>query len=446
MRRSVVVVAALLVLAFVLVGVPSLLTSPTTSSVLPEQEPNTEAEIVRPTGGESGFWPYINSRQSFQKRSPINVVIIGETDTVVRLLTEGGDVNWEETDETEQGSDSETFAIDVDNESDSSDDASENVTIGTTEVTWSRTTGAIRYAYVDSGDGSGGQWVRETAQIHDGDYYGYRYHSRLYESPREDESWVAIQTHSEHFDWFTLRHRVHGSQAAQTRLEADLLSLPQVDVRKDVSRVYLGNGNASDGDGWATYVDLLGISMFGLLAIAFPSTFGLRNRLASSLESRLTTNDRRRIAEFRERIDVRHFILIGTIIAIVLGVRIGGIAMERMGILSMHGIAAALYPFIALGLPIGTTAIASGLERRLDAAVVAGGSFAAAIWLDYGTLGVTTLPVDVVVQRMLLVVVLGLIAGGAVQRGRRQLRENSMLLGGTILWLVLVGGTLFGYF
>jgi hypothetical protein len=81
----------------------------------------------------------------------------------------------------------------------------------------------------------------------------------------------------------------------------------------------------------------------------------------------------------------------------------------------------------------------------MDGAIVAGGAFAAAIWLDYGWLHVETIPIDVVFQRMLLTVSLGLIAAGAARRAARDSRFNAMVLGGALLWLLVVVGTLFGY-
>lgn len=445
MRRPVVIGGVLLVLAFVLVGGPSLFVSPTTSEIAPETAENPNPDMVRPTGDESGFWPYLNSRQAFQKRSPINVVVIGETETVIGLLVEPDNTDWEKTDENEEEADPNTHAVVEDNESDANNSSVDNaLTTGVTAASWTPTTGATRYAYVDPGDGEDGQWVEETAQIHDGTYYGHRYHIRMYESPNPDEPWVAMQTHHEHFDWFTLRHRVHGSQAAQARLEADLMDRPQVDVPEDVNRDYLSNENAKDADGWATFVDLVGMTAAGL-GLGLSTTTSVYRRIYTKIDSRLTETDRQRIAAARDRVAARQLILAGTIVTIVIGVRIGGIALERIGLLSMHGIAAVLYPFIGVGLPVGTYLIANGLERRLDSAVVASSALAVAIWLDYGLLGVTSLPIDVIIQRMLVVIALGLIAGGAAQRATRDSRVTGLLLVGTALWVVLLTGTLLGY-
>ena len=46
---------------------------------------------------------------------------------------------------------------------------------------------------------------------------------------------------------------------------------------------------------------------------------------------------------------------------------------------------------------------------------------------------------------MLVVVALGLIAGGAANRAVRQSRWNDMLIGGSLLWGLVLLGTLFGY-
>lgn len=438
MRRSIVVVLALCSIAFLLVGGPSLLFSPSTNELVPEQ-PDAEPELIHPTDGDSGFWPFLNSKQSFEGRSPINVVVVGDADSVLTLLTQARDADWAESDEEELEADPETHSL-LNGTNDSVD---EGISIGSTEITWSRTSGATRYAYVNPGDGSGGRWITETAQVHDGTYYGYRYHIRLYENPNPDDPWVALQTHSEHFDWFTLRHRVDGSQAAQVRVESDLMGLPGIDPRTDVSRIYLGNQNGSDADGWATFVDLLGTIAAGVLlgfSIGVNSLGQLRNRL----RTRLSAADRRRLAVAADRIELEHLLLAGFIPALLLTVRFGGIALEQYTGISMHGIAALLYPFIAIGLPVGTYLIAAGLERRLDAAVVAGGAFAVGLWLDYGYLGIESLPVDVVVHRMLVVVAIGLFAAGAARRAARATRLNGLSVAGVVLWATFLAGTLFG--
>ena len=468
MRRSLVIAIALFVLAFVLVGGPSLLLSPTTSEVAPEDD--YEPEVITPEGSESGFWPYLNAREQHEKRSPLNVVVRGETDEVVRVLSEEGDVDWEVTDHDHFDADELFEEIIFGNESDHehtgddehdaddehgtegeviggnlADEENATLPLSPTDVPWSQADGTTRLGYVDPGDGEG-YWTTETLQLEDGEYYGYRYHIRLYESPNPDDQWVVMQTHSEHFDWFTLRHRVDGVEAAQSKLEGDLMSSPSVDEYEDVRRINLGNSGPSDADGWATKVDLT--AMLALL-----STVGLARSRRAVLEraegeadERLTDVDRARLDAALDRLQPEHLLIAGVTLAIILGVRILGIALDRhAGFLSVHAIAALLYPVIALGLPIAVYALASRLERRLDAAVAASLSLAVAIWIDYGLVGVDTLPIDVVLQRILIVVAIGLIAGGAANRATRDSRFNDMLLAGVAMWTLVLVGTLFGY-
>ncbi|OIB57667.1 hypothetical protein [Natrialba sp. SSL1] len=541
MRRSIVIGAILLVATIVLIGGPSLLFSPSTSDVAPETEDEPTPEIITFDDSDSGFWPYLNAREAHEQRSPLNVVVRGETETIVQLLTAYGGGDWEETDhdhfdtddlvgfaQNESTTDSQTppnSSTTAQTETDGGNDTAETSEDGDsstgvertesteptetepeneseaghehalrpvspTDIPWSQADGATRFAYLDPGTDEQAYWTTETLQLEDGEYYGYRYHIRLYESPNPDDQWVVMQTHSEHFDWFTLRHRVDGVEGAQLRLEQDLMAIPGVDQQEDLQRIYLDNSGPSDADGWATKVDLtfspalvvpllLGMLLHRRTGMRFrnsarsgqsePSTRGwsrlssidprerphddgkrpaqrIEGQLSAELDEHLTESDRERLAAAADRIEARHLILAGTILTIILGVRILGIAVDRtLSFMTVHMIAASLYPLIALGLPIATYVIASGLERRLDAALVASTSLAVAIWLDYSLLGVDVLPLDVIVQRMLVVVALGLIAGGATRRATRESRFNDMLLVGAGTWVLVLVGTLFGY-
>ncbi|QLK24848.1 hypothetical protein HYG81_12080 [Natrinema zhouii] len=493
MRRSLVITAVLLLLAFVLVGGPSMLLSLPIDQLGSEEptEKKPAPEVVSFDDSESGFWEYLSPQKGFQKRSPVNVIVRGDVDDVEQILTEAGGGDWSEINESEEEALPDTYSLTggnaTDNESDnlsnnstrpmnettpnesaanSTNESANNTTDDPPErrgripsLNWGKADGGIRYAYIDPGQNESGYWTTETLQLEDGDYYGQRYHIRLYESPNEDDDWVAMQTHSEHFDWFTLQHRVHGSQAAQRKVESGFMAHPQIDVQEDVSRIYLDNGNSSDADGWATLVELAGL-------LVIPTLVGIRagrrnassptdsdhtaeqlgQRTSDAIDDHLTDVDRRRIAAAYARIEVGHLLLVVTIIALYLGVRSGGIFLEhRAEFLTPHQIAALLYPVIGVGIPTATYLIARGLTRRLDAAVVAAGSLAIAIWLDYGMLGVDTLPLDVVLQRMLVVVALGLIAGGAAKRATRDSKFNDMLLVGSAMWLLVLVGTLFGY-
>ncbi|WP_121743715.1 hypothetical protein [Natronorubrum halophilum] len=448
MRRSLVIAITLLALSVLFVGGPSLLFSPSTSDIAPDE---TEVSPRMTTVGdsESKFWRFISPQERFQQRSPLNVIVRGDTDDILQVMSEEGDGEWAELDDR--------AANDTENET-----ILEEENGHATGVKWGDATGATRYAWVDPGPGEDAYWTTESAQLEDGDYYGQRYHIRLYESPNPDDQWVAMQGHTEHFDWFTLRHRVDGVEAAQSKIESDFMALPQVDTEQDVRRIYLNNSGPSDANGWATVVDLTGMILLpagvGLAARKRTRSTGtgtgrgtnperVSEHAPDAVDDRLTDVDRRRIAAAYDRIEAGHIILVFTVLALFLGVRMGGLLLERRaGFMTPHMIAAMLYPVIALGIPTATYLIAGTLTRRLDAAIVAAGSLAVAIWLDYGLLGVDSLPVDVVLQRMLVVVALGLIAGGAAKRATRDSRFNDLLLAGVAMWVVVLVGTLFGYF
>ncbi|WP_226482632.1 hypothetical protein [Natrinema amylolyticum] len=500
MRRSIVISAVLLVLAVALIGGPSLLLSLSTSQTASEAPAQTEQteqrtpELVSFDDSESSFWEYLSPTKRFQKRSPINVVVRGDIDDIERVLTDADSGDWSEINESEEEALPETYSLTGGNASDNEtqpanatangtqpdaevddattannsstnatdEDAAEESQGPIPNLNWGQADGGTRYAYVDPGPNESGYWTTETRQLEDGDYFGQRYHIRLYESPNEDDNWVAMQTHSEHFDWFTLRHRVHGSQDAQTKVEADFMKHPRVDVQEDVTRIYLDNRNSADADGWATLVELAGLLVVPTLVGVRAGRRGISassgterststgehiaERTPDAIDDRLTDVDRQRLAAAYARLEAGHVLLVFTILALYLGVRMGGLALERQAaFLTPHQIAGLLYPVIGVGIPVATYLLARGLTRRLDAAVVAAGSLAVAVWLDYSLLGVSSLPVDVVVQRMLVVVALGLIAGGAAKRASRSSKFNDMLLIGTTMWLLVLVGTLFGY-
>ncbi|MCU4926110.1 hypothetical protein OB905_08940 [Halobacteria archaeon AArc-dxtr1] len=440
MRRSIVVGLALLAIAVLFIGGPSLLFSPSTADVAPEQEQQPAPDVLALEESESGIWAYLSAREAHDKRSPLNLFVRGDADAVVEKLTEEGDGDWEVLDEDEMDAEAETYAF------------LEDEGHHATGTEWGEAAGTTRYAWVDPGDGDDAYWMTETLQLDDGDYYGERMHIRLYESPNADDEWVAMQAHTEHFDWFTLRHRVDGVESAQLEIESEFMDLPSVDRQEDIRRINVENAGPSDADGWATYVDLVGMALVPV-ALGLASGQHRKRReqaseaLDGAMDDHLTDVDKRRLRAAYDRVEAGHIILALSILAIVLGVRLGGVALERtVDALTMHMIAAMLYPFIALGLPIVTYVIARGLTRRLDAAVVASGSLAVAIWLDYGLMGVDSLPVDVVVQRMLVVVALGLIAGGAAKRATRDSWLNDLLVAGVAAWGIVLIGTLFGYF
>ncbi|AGB36195.1 hypothetical protein [Natronococcus occultus] len=452
MRRSHVVAVALVVVAVLFIGGPSLLFADSIDEQLTEETQETP-ELVSLEDSESEFWRFLSPEAEFRERSPINVIVRGETEDVLRAMSERDDGEWEEIEDVEEETEAEAPG------------EFENATVleeehrHATGIAWGEADGTTRYAWVDPGEGEDGYWATESLQLEDGDYYGQRYHIRLYESPNPDDEWLAMQAHTEHFDWFTLRHRVDGVEAAQLRVEQDFMELPDVDTETDVRRMHVDNAGPSDADGWATVVDLTSM-------VVLPAGIGLaagrRGRASAAegvgkqrtpardddgvLERGLTEVDRQRLAAVADRLEAGHLLLVFAVLALFLGVRMGGLLLERrVAFLTPHMIAALLYPVIAVGIPVATYLIARGLTRRLDAAIVAAGSLALAIWLDYGLLGVDVIPLDVVFQRTLVVIALGLIAAGAARRATRARRLNDLLVGGVAMWVLVLVGTLLGY-
>lgn len=416
MRRSIVVGGAVVVLALVVVGTMSLAAPPATEEVLPQQD--TDPEYIEVNGTEASFWPYLSSEASDDYRiaSPINVIVTADLKTTTRMLTEEGTFN--ETPEELGDAEPETFS------------AEEIQIEDGTVVSWGETAGATRYANVrvDGND----EWRVESMQLDHGDYYGVRHHLRLYEVSTDDDAIVLIQAHADHFDWFTLRHAVDGVEESQRYVEREFMHGPGDPF---VWRQHLGNDETHDSDGWATVIELALIPLLGL------SVAGVRR-----MQSTLTPVDRRRLRVAADRITWRHLALGGTIIGIVLGVRLAGLVLEwYASMLSMHAIAALLYPVLAIGLPVATYGIATGLLRRIDAAVVASGALSVAVLLDYTAMGVDVLPLTIVVHRAGVIVAIGLIAAGGARRATRERHLNELVVAGSVLWIGLLAVALFGF-
>jgi len=420
MRRTLAIGAAVLGIAVITIFGLSIVTEPSTAPVAPEESTQSEREqLVRFDGHESGVWPWLSPDRSFRQRSPINVVVQGDADTAIRILRSGTETEWQQTPTDEQEVREDDLSI-------------EDLRLNGTSIRWGTTGGGARYAYVH--DGESGEWIRESEQLHDGAYYGHRVHIRLYESPHPEEEWVAMQAHTEHFDWFTLRHAVDGVQNAQVHVETDLMDNAAVDV---LWRSQLGNGNVSDSDGWATMVQL------ALLLPLFAFGSAALDRL---WRSRLTPVDRRRLRMLRDHLSLRQGVLAAAIVGLLLGVRVGGLVLERsVESLTMHQIAGLLYPFIAVGIPLATYLVARKIERRMDAAVTASLAMAAGILLDYSFVGVAVIPIDILLHRFGVILAIGLIAGGAAKRATREARLNELAVSGIGLWLLLLAATLFEF-
>jgi hypothetical protein len=229
-----VIVAALL--AVVLLAPASPLVERT-----PAEEPTTDdVRFVRPADEGTELWPYTSRARPFGRATlPVNAVVLADADTVYRLLAFTPErerrLYWNATAETwvpgrpDQG----------------------NVTINGTGCYWAESSGSTRYTFMRSSDGS--TWTDATDQLHDGTYFGSRYHLRLYAEQSGNRSWTAVQAHHEHWDWFRLRHDVNSLVRAKQYLERDFRG---TGLLTGMRRERWGNGGAIDADGWVTVIEL----------------------------------------------------------------------------------------------------------------------------------------------------------------------------------------------
>ena len=434
-------------------------------------EENTPADdkLVQPVENGSKLWPYTSRGKTTKQRTlATNVIIIGDDTRIKRLLTRQSKLKWElaqETNETANETTNETVnetTAGLTNETDSVDAptpvaANEtNVTVSndtdTQPVTlkrrglgWSDTHGATRYTYIDARPAGGGAgWVKEAYQIHAGEYFGSRSHIRAYTTP--STNWTAIQIHREYFDWFRLRHTVTGIQPSRNALESNFLEKPFV---QEVRREYHGV-NRGWNDGWLSEIEL--VSGAALLLVM--------SLLTRETHRSLQQEGKRLFRWFRS--NIRGFVLAGGLIGLVLGVRSAAILYENtFPSADPKLMFAALYPVLAVGLPIlvfvsaqsfGATARFPRLQRIArrfgqppDALHAFGSAFLGltlAFVFDFGSIGVSRIPVQLVLHRVGLACGLGLIAAGST---RIDERGAGLLVIGIAGWVIGLAMPLAGY-
>lgn len=376
------------------------------------------------------LWPYTSRRPDFDTLTlPINVVVQGHPSRVRYLLAEQTDARWNATAEEWEG-------IGED----------ESVASNGSDIPWSRARGSTRYTYIhvpeetrrlgyeESAVGGVG-WTDATYQLHDGDYFGTRYHLRLYGGGSGDRSWTAIQAHHEHWDWFRLRHTVGSLAKAQRYVERGFFGDTST---ADVRRERYANGGISDTDGWVTVVELEDVLVPGLLAgVVLPGLAIRRDTVDTDLR------------RLRDRlIDLspgpRISALFVSTALLPLYVRTVSIGLERtIPNLPPKLIAAAFYPVLVVGLPVCAGFAARGLtqERAFPTALLGLGT---GLLADYAYLGISVLPIGVIVHRLALVTVLGLIAAGSARRAAEDGDDDPVLLVSVVAWIVVLGWPLLG--
>jgi hypothetical protein len=397
-------------------------------------EPETldRDRLVQPEENGSYIWPYTSRDRSTGERTlALNLIIHGDDERVQRTLVAQDELEWEELDPEEEG---EPEAYEDDEDS----------------IQWDDAHGSTRYTYVDGGPRGGERiWIDESYQLHAGTYLGSRYHIRAYTNHHDE--WTAIQVHQEHFDFFRLRHTVTDIQDSQNALEAEYLDEPFVE---EVRREYHGT-HGGWNDGWLSVVEL---AVVGPIAVG--SVLGVLG-LFGGERTRGLVRGAHRLLRWTY-LNVRGFVLAGALAGLVVGVRSAGLAVEAaVPWITPQAFVTVLYPILALGLPITAVVLTQPLERagrllRLQRLVNWVGrplapqsafAFTAVglglgFVLDFVSIGVTTLPLQLLLHRFGLIVTLGLLAAGTARNDT----EGVVLFGvGLLGWVVGLAMPLLGY-
>ncbi|WP_227377069.1 hypothetical protein [Haladaptatus halobius] len=416
--RRVVTGILLLVLFGLIVVQPGFL-APHSVDETERKEPE-DVRLVKPKENSSAkLWPFTSRRKSFDSLTlPINAVIRGHSERVVTQLKTGRGAKWDNQSNEWRGV----------------GDEDEPVVVNDQIVEWRNTTGATRYTYIQA-PGSRGGWVTETAQLHDGTYFGSRYHLRLYEAGKGNQTWTAVQAHHEHWDWFRLRHSVGSLSMAQYYLDSQYYGKWYVD---DISRERFANGGISDTDGWVSVIELRETSELRPVSLVWVALFlgsvGVQESVLSSLreaESWLSTETNQ-----------RGVALTATLIGLPLLVRSASIFVETtVPAVPVKAIAGIGYLVYVVGLPLATVGFPKG-GRSLDWFGVAVVALGLGFLLDYRSIGVKVLPIAVVLHRLVVLAVVGTFAVGGAQQ-KENGRWNVVVKAALAIWVAVLAWPLF---
>lgn len=426
-RRTEVVI---LVLALVVVAGFALTIQPPWSTPAPAQADDvtqpTPASVklveIDPSSSTS-LWPYTSRQRSFETATlPINVVVFRNAGDVRAVLARSDQATWRADDPVAaNGTAGNTTGVES------------GIVFNGTTIEWTSADGSTRYTYLHDQTTGTGHWVDESYQLHDGTYLGSRYHLRLYDGGQGQRQWTAIQGHREHWDWFRLRHTVGSVDRAQRYLESEFDGTAAV---ASLERRRFANGGALDADGWVTIVRLVERPD----ELPQPASLGLVLWLVSivwAAELDWRTIRRAFSAENETAALVTDYLRLAVVLALYpVAVRVAGITLETgVPTLSPKPIAGVLYPVLVFGIPIGTYRLARSLHPERGA-VVAAASLGAGFLVDYSYLGITALPIEIVIHRSVLLVAIGVVASAAARPSPPTGRRHWLLYLGIALWVV----------
>ena len=335
-----------------------------------------ETALVSPDGTNSYVWPYTSRSQSVSGRTlALNVVVLGDSERVRRVLATGSDANWSAT--------------------------NRNTSVRISP--WRRAHGSVRYTYVAPDQNASGRWIPADYQLHVGAYFGQRTHLRAYSS--RSGNWTALQAHTEYWDWFRVRHTVTGVAAGARFVEHDLRDEPYV---TRVTRAHHGH-RGGGSDGWWTVIGLApALVLIGSAA---------------------------RVTDHWPLEDI---VLPGALLGVVLGVRGLGLAAEAVfpGVTPKLFVVIG-YPILAGAPPALVSVLAADRPTKRVVSLTAAG-FVTGIVLDMALIGVRHVPTRLAYHRVGLVAVLVVIAFGSA-RGHRCLTIVGIVVWLSLLITPLVG-------
>jgi hypothetical protein len=360
--------------------------------------PETPVQAITFDNSDRQLWLFTSRAPSFETNTlPINVIVYGPPQYVRFQLLGAAGGNWNVTAADERDVDEATTLADP------------------SALQWSATGGSGRYVYLTGL--KDGVWFRSDYQVHDGEYLGSRHHIRAYVSPDPDSEWTAMQAHHEYWDWFWGRHVVTSIEESQSRVEREFAEPSS----PSITRVPLETGDHVHFHLWQTVVDFRDEARLAVLLVPFLAIGG-------SVGFRSILDDGRLEQE------VWSLILFFTVVALYAGTRATAVELERVVEVSPKLLGMGLYPVIFAGLPVATYLLARPLADSWAFSAASLG-FLSAILVDYTSLGVTKLPLDLLVHRGWMAVALGLIALGAARASGRDHDRLGYLKAGILLWL-----------
>ncbi|AGB17141.1 hypothetical protein Halru_2560 [Halovivax ruber XH-70] len=383
-------------------------------------EPAQRGEIATESLEDgSELWPYTSRGETTSQRTlALNVIVYGDADVTERYLRERSMGDWEELEAEEADVAPEEEAVPASNE--------------TSSTAWGQADGANRFTYVETPSGQG-YWLPESYQLKDGTYLGERHHIRAYTDPAAG-NWTAMQAHHEHWDWFQLRHTVHGIEQSQSYVDAEFKDRWFVE---ELIRTNVGNDRSADADGWMTVVTLRGSETLAILSLLLVGSIGWGSMGRSDVYT--FWNDD------AVRGTINALLVVTSIVAFYTLIRVAGIEAEQFfADAPPKAIVSVLYPSLVVGLPV-IVYLGSRHLSATHAFTAASLGFVVAMFFDYTNMGVTTLPLNTIVHQAALATALGFVAAGASQTARSPVVEPGHVRTGVLLWAAAMAIPLLRY-